>query len=163
MNILQKRNKVPRSVWTDPIQFIACGFGVGAMPWMPGTFGTGVGVIFYLILARFSVITYLIAAVILFFIGVVICGITNRSFGTKDHSAAVFDEIVGFLFVMVAIPPRGYLILIGFVLFRVFDIWKPWPIKMIERSLPGGLGVMADDFIAAVYAWIILQFILWVF
>ena len=107
-------------------------------------------------LSRFSLLVYCIIALVLFIFGVIICDITNRHFGTSDHPAAVWDEVVGFLFVMIAIPKIWYFILIGFVLFRVFDIWKPWPIKWLEKNIGGGLGVMIDDIIAALYAWIIL-------
>lgn len=155
MNIFRV-NKVPRSVWTNPIHFIACGFGIGAMPIAPGTFGTLVGVIFYLMLNRLPLISYIGVAVLLFVIGVVITGITNRDFGEEDHPAAVWDEVVGFLFVMIAIPPHWYFILLGFILFRIFDILKPWPIKLAEHIPPVGLGVMADDLVAAIYSWIIL-------
>ena len=159
MNIFQKRNKVPHSIWTHPIHFVACGFGVGAVPWMPGTFGTLVGVVFYLILSRFSWITYSVIAVALFIVGIIICDRTNRDFGTVDHSAAVWDEIVGFLFVMILVPRTWYFVLVGFVLFRFFDILKPWPIKIVEHRLPGGLGVMCDDLLAALYSWVLLKII----
>ncbi len=163
MSIFKKRNSVPPSVWTNPIHFIACGFGVGAMPWMPGTWGTLVGVIFYVFLHSLSLLSYCVVVVILFMVGVVICGITNRDFGTHDHSAAVWDEIVGFLFVMIAVPYRWYFIVIGFILFRVFDIWKPWPIKWVERKAKGGFGVMMDDVVAALYGWVILQLLVLIF
>ena len=91
------------------------------------------------------------------FVGVVISGITNQRFDTEDHSAVVCDEIVGFLIVMIAIPKTGYFILAGFFLFRVFDIWKPWPIRWLEENIKGGWGVMVDDIAAAFYAWIILM------
>lgn len=159
MNIF-KINTVPRSVWTNPIHFIACGFGIGAMPIAPGTFGTLIGVVFYLMLAHLSLPAYLLITIVLFIIGVFITDITNRDFGTHDHPAPVWDEIVGFLFVMIALPNRWYFILLGFILFRIFDVWKPWPIKWVEH-LPGGLGVMADDFVAAIYAWILLWIIYW--
>lgn len=91
------------------------------------------------------------------FIGIVISGVANRRFGTADHSAVVCDEIVGFLIVMISIPKKGYFILAGFFLFRVFDIWKPWPIRWLEKNTKGGWGVMVDDIAAAFYAWIILM------
>lgn len=91
------------------------------------------------------------------FVGVVVSGVTNRRFGTEDHSAIVFDEIVGFLIVMISIPKKNYFILAGFFLFRIFDIWKPWPIRWLEKNTKGGWGVMVDDIAAAFYAWIILM------
>ena len=159
MSILHKINKVPRSVWTDPWQFIACGFGVGAMPWLPGTFGTLVGVVVYLMLSQLSLLAYCIITLVLFILGVILCDLTNRRFGTQDHPAAVWDEIVGFLFVMIAVPKTWYFILIGFVLFRVFDMWKPWPIRWFDEHLHGGFGVMFDDVVAALFSWVILMII----
>lgn len=160
MNILNKKNKIPKSIWKNPIELIACGFGIGAIPWMPGTFGTILGIIFYIFLSRFSLLTYIIIAIFLFIFGVIICDITNRRFGTFDHPAAVWDEIVGFLFVMIGIPKVWYYIFIGFILFRIFDVWKPWPISWLEKNIIGGLGVMIDDIVAALYSWIILIFII---
>ena len=156
MSIFDRKNNVPRSMWTNPIEFVACGFGVGAIPWMTGTFGAMLGVVFYLFLSRFSVLTYSIITLVLFIFGVVICDITSRRFDTCDHPATVWDEVVGFLFVMIAIPKIWYFILMGFVLFRIFDIWKPWPINWLEKNIRGGLGVMIDDIIAALYAWVVL-------
>ena len=155
MSIFGKKNNVPQSMWTNPIEFIACGFGVGAIPWMPGTFGTMLGVLFYLFLSQFSLLTYSIIALVLFIFGVIICDITNRHFGTFDHPAIVWDEIVGFLFVMITIPKIWYFILMGFILFRIFDIWKPWPIDWLEKNIGGGFGVMIDDIMAVLYAWVI--------
>ena len=154
-----KRNVVPKSVWKNPIHFVACGFGVGTVPFAPGTFGTLVGVLFYLLLSPLLWWVYLGITVLLFIFGIFICGITNRDFGTFDHPAAVWDEIVGFLIVMIAIPPIWYFILIGFLLFRLFDIWKPWPIRWVDRHVHGGFGVMLDDAIAAIFSWVILQII----
>lgn len=159
MNTL-KINRVPKSIWTNPIHFIACGFGVGAMPLMPGTFGTLVGVLFYLGLVHFSLKTYVFVTLILFIIGVIICDKTNRDFGTHDHPAAVWDEIVGFLLTMIAVPYAIKWTILGFVFFRLFDIWKPWPIKWIEKNLPLGLAVMADDAAAAFYAAVLLHLLI---
>ncbi|QTS83689.1 phosphatidylglycerophosphatase A family protein [Coxiella endosymbiont of Amblyomma nuttalli] len=156
-NIFSKKNNVPRSIWRSPLEFIACGFGIGAIPWVPGTFGTLVGVILYLLLSRLSLLIYCVVTLFLFILGVIISDITNQRFNTSDHSAVVWDEIVGFLIVMIAIPKTGYFILAGFFLFRIFDIWKPWPIQLLEKNLKGGLGVMIDDVIAALYTWIVLM------
>lgn len=114
MSIFDKNNRVPQSVWANPIEFIACGFGVGVIPWIPGTFGTMLGVLFYLFLDQFSLFTYSVIALVCFIFGVIICNVTNRRFGTFDHPAIVWDEVVGFLFVMIAIPKIWYFILMGF-------------------------------------------------
>ncbi len=152
-----------QSIWENPIHFVACGFGLGAIPIAPGTFGTLGGVVLYLILSRLPLWVYIMVAVVLLIFGFLICGITNRDFGTDDHPAAVWDEIVGFLFVMIAVPKTWYFILIGFVLFRLFDIWKPWPIRWVDRHIHGGIGVMLDDVVAALFSLVILQILVWVF
>ncbi|OGT54056.1 MAG: phosphatidylglycerophosphatase [Gammaproteobacteria bacterium RIFCSPHIGHO2_12_FULL_41_15] len=149
--------KVPDSIWVNPIHFIACGFGAGAFPWAPGTVGTLVGVAFYFVLHHLAWWLYLAITIILFLWGVFICGRTNRDWGTQDHPAAVWDEIVGFLIVMVAVPSRWYWVVLGFLLFRLFDIWKPWPIRWVDRHVHGGWGVMLDDAIAAIFSWVLVQ------
>ena len=159
----KERKPVPRSIWTNPVHFIACGFGIGAIPWMPGTFGTAAGVVLYLILSPLPVWAYSIITFLLIVAGVFLCDITNRGFGTDDHPAAVWDEIASFLIVMIAIPKTWVFILIGFLLFRFFDIVKPWPIRWMDKHIHGGVGVMLDDVVAAIFSWIILQLIVWIF
>lgn len=146
-----KNNQRPsfRSVWTNPVHFVACGFGVGLLPIAPGTWGTLAALPIYFILIKFSLTTYIIVTVLLNILGIWLCGVTNRDFGTDDHPAAVWDEIAAFLIVLIAIPPTWYFILMGFILFRIFDIWKPWPISWIDQSIHGGLGVVLDDVVAA--------------
>jgi len=147
------RNKLPGSVWTNPLHFIGCGFGVGAVPWMPGTFGTLVGVVAVLLMRPLSLWAYIAVTTALVLVGIYLCHVTNRDFGTHDHSGVVWDEIATFPIVMIAIPKTGYWLLAGFVLFRIFDIWKPWPISWLDREVHGGLGVMIDDVVAAIFAW----------
>jgi len=158
---LRKKIKMMRetplqSVWKNPIHFVACGFGVGTIPIIPGTFGTLVGVVLYLMLVRLPLVAYLIITIILLIAGIYLCERTNRDLGTEDHPAAVWDEIASFPIVMIAIPFTWYYLLMGFVLFRIFDIWKPWPIRWFDRNVHGGFGVMLDDVIAALFAWVIL-------
>lgn len=156
-----KVNQPPNTIWTNPIHFIGCGFGVGAIPIMPGTFGTALAIPIYFILIHFSWLTYAIVTLFLILIGVGLCGRINRDFGTEDHSAAVWDEVATFLIVLFLVPPVWYYILIGFILFRLFDILKPGPIGWVDRHIHGGVGVMLDDVLAAVVSWIILQIIIW--
>lgn len=157
----KSRVPIPQSVWTNPIHFIACGFGLGLFPIMPGTIGTLLGVVLVFIFAKFSLLTYIILTVLFVVAGVWLCGVTNRDFGTKDHPAIIWDEIATFPIVMIAVPLTWYYLLIGFVLFRIFDIWKPEPIGWIDRNVPGGFGVMLDDVLAALASLIILQIIIW--
>ncbi len=156
-----KLNHAPKSIWHNPIHFIACGFGAGAMPIMPGTFGTLIAIPIYLLFAPLASPIYIGIVVAMFLLGIWLCEVTGKDFNVPDHGAMVWDEIVGFLLVMIYVPTTWYTILIGFVLFRLFDIIKPPPIKWLDQKIKGGFGVMLDDVVAAVFAWIILQALLW--
>jgi phosphatidylglycerophosphatase A len=155
--------ETPKSVWKNPIHFLAFGFGSGASPIAPGTAGTVVGVLFYLVLQPLNLLYYALAVISLFIIGCYLCGKTEKDVGVVDHSGIVWDEIVGYLVTMFA-APRGWIwIILGFILFRFFDITKFWPIKATEEKLSGGLAVMLDDIVAALYALFVLQSLVWVF
>lgn len=140
-----------------PLHSLSLGFGLGLLPVAPGTFGTLLGVLLYLVLQYLPLTYYLIAVALLLYIGVVACGFTARALQADDPSVIVFDEVVGYLIAMTAVPAGWQWIVAGFVLFRVFDIWKPWPIRAIERRVRGGLGIMLDDALAGGYALIALQ------
>ncbi len=126
----------------------------------PGTFGTLVGIPFYLLLRLAPTLIYALIVVALFLFGVWISQIAEKQLGQHDHRAIVWDEIVGFLITMFLAPAGWLWIFIGFLLFRAFDVWKPFPIRALER-LPGGLGVMADDALAGGYACLLLQGLVW--
>ncbi|OGT41589.1 MAG: hypothetical protein A3F13_03205 [Gammaproteobacteria bacterium RIFCSPHIGHO2_12_FULL_40_19] len=163
MNLKKYQKNVkrpPHSIWRNPIHFIACGFGFGTFPWFPGTIGTLVAVPLAMTLSRTSLWFYILACVVFFGVGVYCCGITNRDFGTDDHPAAVIDEIATFPIVMIAVPMTWYYLLIGFLLFRFFDIVKPGPIRWVDKNVHNGFGVMLDDLLAALCTFCILQIIL---
>ncbi|MGB9429749.1 MAG: phosphatidylglycerophosphatase A [Gammaproteobacteria bacterium] len=149
-------------VFCNPIHFLAYGFGSGLSPRAPGTAGTLVGVIFYVVLTPVAPWVYLLITLILFLLGIFICGYSARVMGVADPGAVNWDEIVGYLATMAAVPhalwlPHGWVwIILGFVLFRVFDILKPWPIRWLDRNIKGGLGIMLDDVAAAIPAAILL-------
>ena len=146
-----------RFLVSHPAHFIALGFGAGLAPRAPGTFGTLVGWGIYLALAPFLaplVIAFL--AVPLFFLGIWACGKTGRDLGVADHGAMVWDEIVAFLPLAALCFASFWMQLVAFGLFRLFDIWKPFPIRRFERELKGGLGVMFDDLIASCYAYAVI-------
>jgi len=124
---------------------------------MPGTVGTLVGILFYLLMVYLSWPVYIGVTIVLFLFGVWLCEVTARHLGVHDHGGIVWDEIVGFLITMTAVPPDWRFVLFGFVLFRLFDIGKPWPINWLDRKVSGGLGIMLDDLVAGIYALIILQ------
>lgn len=147
----------PHSLWTNPIHFIACGFGIGSFPFFPGTMATLVAVPLVMMLSHLNHYFYLTVCALFFVIGTYCCDLTNRDFKTDDHPAACFDEIAAFPVVMFAVPITWYFLLMGFVLFRFFDIVKPNPIRWIDKNVHGGFGVMLDDIVAAIFSWIILQ------
>lgn len=148
-----------QSIWRNPVHFIACGFGTGAMPFMPGTFGSVLGVVLYLMLAQLPLAIYLVSVFLLLCVGVYLCHATNKGFGIEDSPAIVWDELASFPIVMIAIPLTWYYVLAGFLLFRIFDIAKPWPIGWFDENIHGGLGVMLDDVIAALFSWAVLYII----
>jgi phosphatidylglycerophosphatase A len=143
---------VSRSAWRNPLCVIALGFGAGALPKAPGTWGTLAALPFYVLMARLPFIEYIYLVTALFIVGIWICGEAGRVLGAHDHSAIVWDEMVGFWVTMAAAPPGWLWIVVGFILFRFFDICKPWPIYLLDRRLAGGFGVMADDLVAGLYA-----------
>lgn len=153
------KNSTPQSIWENPIHFITFGFGSGAMPYAPGTFGTLASIPFYLLFAHLGWPLYLLVTIIIAAAGVYLCGRTCEEIGVHDHPGVVFDEFVGF-FVTMLFAPQGWIwVILGFILFRIFDIWKPFPIKWIDHQVHGGLGVVLDDVLAGIYALIVLQII----
>ena len=146
-------------VLKNPVHLLALGFGAGCAPKLPGTAGTLVGVLLYLLLQHLSVRYYVGLLIILFVLGIWICGRTVRDLGVHDHPAIVYDEIVGYLVTMILAPPGWFWIVSGFLLFRLFDIWKPWPIRWLDRRVKGGFGVMLDDVVAGLFAFLTQQVI----
>jgi phosphatidylglycerophosphatase A len=153
---------VPRGFLRDPLHLIALGFGAGLVPRLPGTAGTVVGVFAFLGLRYLGTFPYAVAVCVLFALGVWICDRAAAALDTHDHRAIVWDEIVGFLVTMIGAPEGWAWIALGFALFRLFDIWKPWPVRWVDREVPGGLGVMADDIAAGALGLIVLQIIAYV-
>jgi phosphatidylglycerophosphatase A len=145
-------------VLRHPAHLIAFGGGVGLAPFAPGSFGTLLAwPIFWLIGPRLEPLGYFTALAILFAIGVWACDVTGRALGSPDHGGMVWDETVAFLLVLFfVVPYGGYWEIAAFVLFRLFDILKPPPIRYYERLFKGGWGVMIDDILAAFYTLIVL-------
>ncbi len=134
----------PRSVH----HWIAFGFGAGLAPQAPGTFGTLAAVPLYWLLSPLPLGAYLLVLAALFGLGIWSCGRTARDLGGQDPGAIVWDEVVGYLAAMTAAPAGWPWVLAGFLLFRLFDIWKPWPIGWLDLRIKGGLGIMLDDLAA---------------
>jgi len=154
-----KAAPIPLSAWRNPLCVVALGFGAGALPKAPGTWGTLLALPLYLLLAPLPLLEYAAIVALLFTFGVWACGEAGRMLGVHDHGAIVWDEMVGFWIAMWAVPPGWMWILAGFVLFRLFDIWKPWPISWLDRRVRGGLGVMTDDLVAGLYTLICLNLV----
>ena len=144
-----------RFLVSHPAHFIALGFGVGLARHAQGTLGTLATIPLYWALATvLPPIAIAFLAIPLFFVGIWACDVTGRDLGSPDHRSMVFDEIVAFL-PLAALASASLLLQgVAFVLFRIFDIWKPFPIRELERRMKGGLGVMADDLAAACYAYV---------
>lgn len=147
-------HKQPTLQWIcgHPARFLAFGCGSGLAKIMPGTAGTLAAVPLYLLLAQLPLAHYLALLVAAFAVGIYFCHKASRELGVHDHGGIVWDEFVGFWATMIAVPTTWVNVLAGFVLFRVFDMIKPWPISLADRKVHGGLGIMVDDLLAAAYA-----------
>ena len=149
------------SLLKQPRQLLALGLGSGLSPKAPGTVGTIAAIPFYLLIALLPLPLQLLVIAISFGIGVYLCEFTANDLGVHDHPAIVWDEFVGFWLTMLALPIMGeavtlWWILYGFILFRFFDIVKPWPIRWVDQKVSGGLGIMLDDMLAGIYSLICL-------
>ncbi|MCL5272666.1 MAG: phosphatidylglycerophosphatase A [Gammaproteobacteria bacterium] len=158
-------NQVPlvNRVWQDPIYFIAFGFGSGLMPVAPGTWGTLAALPLYLLMRDTHWTVYLFLALIAFAVGVWVSDKVSKDLGMHDYKGIVWDEVVGYLLTMFLAPKGFTWMILGFILFRIFDIWKPQPIRYIDQKVHGGLGIMLDDVGAALPAWFIMQILAWSF
>lgn len=144
-----------------PAQFLAFGFGSGLSPKAPGTAGTLVAIPLYLLIAQWSLFHYTVVVVLAALAGVWICGAASRQLQVHDHPGIVWDEFVGFWITLWAVPLDWLWVIVGFVVFRFFDIVKPWPISVLDRKVGGGFGIMVDDMLAGVLACITLHIALW--
>lgn len=141
--------------------FLALGFGSGLAPKAPGTFGTLVALPLVWLLSVAGTVWFIGFLVLGTLLGIYVCGKAAADVGEHDHGAIVWDEIIGFTLTMLFVPISFVSLLIGFVLFRFFDIVKPWPIRWFDQRVQGGLGIMLDDLLAAVPALAILQCLLY--
>jgi len=146
-----------RAWWRLPHHWLAYGLGAGLFPWAPGTVGALVAVPLYLLLRPLPLLWYLAVLLVMFLIGVWACDKTARELHTSDPSSIVWDEILGFLLAMTAAPPGWPWLLAGFILFRCFDILKPWPVGALDKRVAGGLGIMLDDVAAGAMTCLMLQ------
>lgn len=145
-------HKISPKLLRNPLHLLSLGFGSGLAPVAPGTFGTLAAIPFYLLLAQLTLPVYLAIILAGFALGVFLCGYTSDALGEHDHSGIVWDEFIGFWITMIAVPSSWPWILTGFVLFRFFDIVKPWPVSLADEKMKGGFGIMIDDVLAGIYA-----------
>jgi len=145
------------SLWRHPVHGLAFGLGAGLSPRAPGTAGSLVALPLYVLLAPLPGAVYLGLMAVLLLVGVWVTGRTERDLGVHDHSGIVFDEIVGQLIALFLVPLHLGWMLASFGLFRLFDIWKPWPIRWLNNRVHGGWGIMLDDVAAGVAAALCMQ------
>ena len=150
--IMIKKNSTENFTLSDPIQFLALGFGSGLAPRAPGTFGTLAAIPIYLLMLPLSSLSFAMVVIVMSIAGIYICQKAADAAGVHDHGAIVWDEIVGFLITMFMVPFSWLTVVVGFALFRFFDIFKPWPISFIDKKVHGGLGIMLDDILAGLIA-----------
>ena len=143
----------------NPIQFLALGFGSGLAPKAPGTFGTLAAVPLFLLMSGLTPLVYALLVLVVCIAGVYICGKAASDVGVHDHGAIVWDEFAGFFITMFMVPVTWQSVLVCFILFRIFDIAKPWPISIADKKLTGGFGIMFDDVLAGLFALIIMHLI----
>jgi len=152
-----KRVKIPAGrVLRCPVCLLAFGFGSGLAPKAPGTFGTLAALPLWLAAASLPLPAYLAVTALMFLAGVWLCGRCEEILGIQDHSGIVWDEFVGLFIALAAAPVSWGAVAAGFLLFRLFDVLKPWPIAWLDRRVHGGLGIMLDDAVAGVFAWVCL-------
>lgn len=136
----------------NPWHLIAVGFGSGLAPKAPGTWGSVASIPLCMILIYCPVYVQITAAILCFIIGTTAASITEKAMGMHDNSSIVIDEFDGMFISIIAFPQQWYLAFLAFILFRIFDILKPWPISLADEKIPGGLGVMVDDVLAGIGA-----------
>jgi len=135
-------------VWRNWRHWLAFGLGSGLARVAPGTFGTALAIPFYVLLSHLPPLYYAACVAGAFALGVWLCHGVAHDLGVHDHGGIVWDEFVGYWLTMFLLPATWGWILAGFAMFRLLDIWKPWPIRWFDDHVPGGFGIMIDDVIA---------------
>lgn len=151
---------VPRAVWHDPFYFVAFGFGSGAFPFAPGTVGTVFALPFYFLLSALPFPAYVLFVLAFIVFSVWLCGRISHDIHVHDHPGMCIDEFAGYFVAMLHAPSTWGWAIIGFLLFRLFDIWKPGPIRYVDEHVSGGLGMVLDDVIAGAFSMAIIQLML---
>lgn len=139
-----------------PQYFLALGFGSGLVPRAPGTAGSLCAIPIVWLMGQMEPVLYGAVCAACFLGGIWICESAGRHLGAHDHPSIVWDEIVGMQIALILVPVTGFNLLAGFLLFRFFDIVKPWPVRWVDRRVHGGIGVMMDDVLAGAMAALVL-------
>lgn len=147
-----ERERTRQIALATPSGFLAFGLGSGLSPKAPGTVGSLAALIPAVPLLALPLWWGVAVVFVAFWIGVYLCGVTSRALGVHDHGGIVWDEFVGMWLVLLFVPFDPWWWLAAFLLFRLFDVLKPWPIRWLDRRVEGGFGIMIDDVLAAVYA-----------
>jgi phosphatidylglycerophosphatase A len=154
-----------RALLATPAGWLACGFGSGLTPFAQGTSGSLAALIPWLWLRHLSLPMYAAVLIVGFVVGVWACNVAGRAIGVADHRSVVWDEFIGQwiallpLLIPACLPASGFawwMVAAGFALFRLFDVWKPWPISWLDSHLKDGMGVMVDDVVAGIFAAVVL-------
>lgn len=157
------QSELRQAFFKHPVHWLALGFGTGLVPKAPGTAGTLAALPFILLTASQPLMVKLLALLLLCISGIWLCGKSAELLGVHDHGAIVWDEIAGYYLTALFIPVSALGLLLGFIVFRIFDILKPWPIRQLDAQVHGGLGIMLDDLVAGLLAGgviCLLQFVL---
>jgi phosphatidylglycerophosphatase A len=154
--LIEQDSQVRQVALGTPSGFLAFGLGSGLSRYAPGTMGTVMAVPFAILLKSLPVSAFWLALVVLFVAGIYLCDVSSKRLGQHDPGGIVWDEMVGYWLTVALLPLQWTWMLAAFLLFRFFDIFKPWPVSLAERRFGGGLGIMLDDVIAALYAMLVL-------
>ncbi len=155
--MLNADKRISPRLLLNPVHLLSLGFGSGLAPLAPGTAGTLVAIPLYLLAEPLPLPAYLLLVMVMLLVGIGLCSHTSRTLGVHDHGGIVWDEIVGYFITMIAAPAGWGWLVAGFLLFRLFDIWKPWPINLLDKRISGGTGIMLDDVVAGIYALLVMQ------
>ena len=151
------KNMGKTSIWKKAVHCLAFGLGSGLAPKAQGTVGTLAAIPFHLLFQYLQFWNYFLILIASIVLGILLCGQTAQDLGVHDHPGIVWDEFVGYWVTIFSAPSGWIWVVLGFILFRLFDIWKPWPIGWLDKRVHGGLGIMIDDVVAGIFALIVLH------
>jgi phosphatidylglycerophosphatase A len=158
-----KLARFAKKVWQHPLYFIASGFAVGLMPIFPGTFGSLVGLVLFFLLVKLPFWGYLLATMVVIAGSVWLLAWLVKETGLADPTSACIDEVAGILVALIGVPLTWYWLLSAFLLFRILDIFKPWPFSWLDKNIKGGFGMVLDDVAIGTFTAIIVQGLIFLF